>query len=75
VYCVFDRVWEKIEEKMKDAGRGNTGLKKAISDWAKAVGSEHSNGQQFGASMRSPWTYPIAEKLVFSNVNTPKVAG
>ena len=54
---------------MKDAGRLNTGLKKAVGDWAKAVGTQHSEQQQFASSGRSPWTYSIADKLVFSNVS------
>lgn len=64
----FFRVWEKIEEKMKDAGRHNKGLKKIVGDWAKSVGSEHSRQMQFGSSGRSPWGYSLANKLVFSNV-------
>jgi hypothetical protein len=62
-------VWEKIEEKMKDAGRESRGLKKAVGDWAKSVGREHSRQAQFGATGTSPWAYPLASKLVFANVS------
>ncbi len=63
------RVWEKIEEKMKDAGRDSKGLKKVIGDWAKSVGAEYNQSRQFGAPCSSNWTYSIANKLVFSNVS------
>ena len=32
------RVWEKIEEKMRDVGRTTGGLKKRIATWAKGIG-------------------------------------
>lgn len=32
------RVWEKIEEKMKQIAASNGFLKKAIADWAKGLG-------------------------------------
>ena len=31
------RVWEKIEESIKTAGRNNKGIKKAVGDWAKVL--------------------------------------
>jgi hypothetical protein len=30
------RVWEKIEERIREAGKTTTGLKRTIADWAKA---------------------------------------
>ena len=35
------RVWEKIEEKLKELGKKNTGLKKAVMDWAKDAALRH----------------------------------
>lgn len=63
------RVWEKIEEKMKDAGRESKGLKKMIGDWAKSVGANYNQSRQFGAPCSSSWSFIIANKLVFSNVS------
>ena len=35
------RVWEKIEEGVKEAGKDTAGIKKAILDWAKRQAMEH----------------------------------
>ena len=32
------RVWEKIEERIREAGKATTGLKRTLADWAKAAG-------------------------------------
>ncbi len=42
------RVWEKIEEKLKEVGRKNTGVKKAVADWAKAAALEHHTRRMAG---------------------------
>lgn len=34
-------MWEKIEEKLKELGKKNTGLKKAVMDWAKDAALRH----------------------------------
>ena len=39
LYLGVPRVWEKIEESIKTAGRNNNGLKKAVGDWAKVKNS------------------------------------
>jgi long-chain-fatty-acid--CoA ligase ACSBG len=39
------RVYEKIQEKMLEVGRQNTGLKKAIAQWAKASGLHYHNSR------------------------------
>ena len=35
------RVWEKIEEKMREIAKQNSGVKKAVANWAKAAAFEH----------------------------------
>ena len=60
------RVWEKIQAKMVAKGSQNTGLKKKISAWARKVGLEAGYASQRGQSM--PFTYGIADKLVYSKV-------
>ena len=40
-FLAVPRVWEKIAEKMQEAGKENKGLKKAIGNWAKRVATNH----------------------------------
>ena len=42
------RVWEKIQEKMMDVGKKNTGVKKAVADFAKAAAFEHHEERMAG---------------------------
>lgn len=35
------RVYEKIQEKMLEVGKANTGLKKKVATWAKASSFDH----------------------------------
>lgn len=62
------RVWEKIQESMSAIGRQSTGIKKSISTWAKAKGTEYSNNCQFGGSRAKPGCFGCANALVFSKV-------
>ncbi|EGR28339.1 hypothetical protein IMG5_177990 [Ichthyophthirius multifiliis] len=58
------RVWEKIEEKMKEVASSNGWLKTQISTWAKGIGI-------LGAQSRNqnlPFGFGIAKSLVFDNV-------
>lgn len=36
------RVWEKMQEAMKDAGAKSSVMKKKIADWAKGIGLQYS---------------------------------
>jgi len=56
------RVWEKIEEKLKEVGRKNTGVKRVVADWAKAAALDHHTrrmaghqGEQFNICLFSIW--------------------
>ncbi len=60
------RVWEKIQAKIMAAGAQNKGLKKKIAVWARKVGLESGYAEQEGKA--KPWTFGIANKLVFSKV-------
>jgi long-subunit acyl-CoA synthetase (AMP-forming) len=51
---------------MIEAGAKNPPLKKKIAAWARRVGLEAGYAEQRGEA--KPWTYPIADKLVFSKV-------
>lgn len=60
------RVWEKIEEKMRAVGAANTGIKKAVGDWAKSIGVAGSKAKLKGEPL--PWGWTLANAVVFSNV-------
>lgn len=62
------RVWEKIEEKMAQIGRSNTGLKKTLGDWAKGLGTEKSRNFQYGGNRRLPFGFGCANSLILSKV-------
>ncbi|CAD5119946.1 DgyrCDS8527 [Dimorphilus gyrociliatus] len=70
------RVWEKIQEKMIEVGKGITGLKRKLADWAKDVGYRGSIAKMNGAikpgskMKRSsyPYGWSIANFLVFKNI-------
>lgn len=62
------RVWEKMEEKMRQVGSESGTVKKAIANWAKGVGLEAYRNQQVGGSGEIPRLYWLAELLVFKKV-------
>jgi long-chain-fatty-acid--CoA ligase ACSBG len=62
------RVWEKIQEKIVEIGRSNTGIKKMIGDWAKGIGLEKNKNMQFGGNKALPFGYGCANSLVLSKV-------
>ncbi|KIG13567.1 Long-chain-fatty-acid--CoA ligase [Enhygromyxa salina] len=66
VFLGVPRVWEKIQAKMMAAGAQNTGLKKAIAQWARKVGARAIENRQRGEA--PPLVYGLADKLVFSKV-------
>jgi long-chain-fatty-acid--CoA ligase ACSBG len=62
------RVWEKIEEKMVQIGRSNTGIKASLGAWAKGLGREKNKNFQFGGNKRLPFGYGCANSLILSKV-------
>ena len=60
------RVWEKIQAGIQAAGAQNSPLKKKIAAWARKVGLAGGYADQQGRAR--PWTYPLANRLVFSKV-------
>lgn len=62
------RVWEKIEEKMKQLGRETTGIKKMLSTWAKGCGAERSRRAQFGNDHGVPFGYGCANSIVLLKI-------
>lgn len=72
IFFGVPRVWEKIEERIKDIGRSTSGLKKVISSWAKSVAMEKNNNLQYkhpdDYQGKIPFTFPLADALVLSKV-------
>jgi long-subunit acyl-CoA synthetase (AMP-forming) len=66
VFFGVPRVWEKIQAKMTEAGKKNSGLKKKIAAWARGVGLRANQAIQRG--QKPPLFYGLAKKLVFSKV-------
>jgi long-subunit acyl-CoA synthetase (AMP-forming) len=64
VFLGVPRVWEKIQAAVQATGAQTGGLKKRIAAWGRRVGLAGGYADQQGRSR--PWTYPLAERLVFS---------
>ena len=62
------RVWEKIEEKMKQIGRANSALKQMIGNWAKGKGTERARMLQYGNGGGAPCCFGLANAVVLSKV-------
>ena len=69
------RVWEKIAEKMQEAGKANSGLKKAIGNWAKKVATRHHTMIREGKLKpeQFDFQYSLAKKLVTTNCYATEV--
>ncbi|XP_048454796.1 long-chain-fatty-acid--CoA ligase ACSBG2-like isoform X2 [Rhincodon typus] len=61
------RVWEKMEEKMKDAGAESSALKRKLVKWAKGIGLQTSYNMMDGNTLL-PCGYTLANQLVFKKV-------
>merc|ERR1711971_1088157 len=61
------RVYEKIQEKMKEAAKANTGLKKTLSDMAKEAALEH-HFATFEGKPGGGLKYKLGKKVVMSKV-------
>lgn len=68
VFFGVPRVWEKMEEKLREIGRQSTGLKKHIATWAKNIGSLHQADAQVGGSNGRPWGYHLARLIVLGKI-------
>ncbi len=60
------RVWEKVQAGIQLAGAQSGPLRRRIVAWARGVGRAGGEADQQGRPR--PWSYRIAEKLVFSKV-------
>mmetsp|Transcript_19225 Transcript_19225/g.32531 ORF Transcript_19225/g.32531 Transcript_19225/m.32531 type:complete len:660 (-) Transcript_19225:312-2291(-) len=62
------RVWEKIQEKMVQMGRANSGVKALLGKWAKSLGAEHSRLAQYGNRGGAPCCFTCANTLVLTKI-------
>jgi len=62
------RVWEKVQEKMMEIGKQNTGVKKMIANWAKQAAFEHHEERMAGKPGNS-LKYRIARKLILTRIH------
>ncbi len=62
------RVWEKIEEKMVQIGRSNSGVMLLLAKWAKSLGAEHCRMAQYGNGGGAPCCYSAANAIVLTNI-------
>lgn len=60
------RVWEKIDEKMKQVAAENGWLKTKIANWAKSIGVEGTFAEVHGKKL--PFGFGLAKKVVYNNV-------
>jgi len=70
VFFGVPRVWEKIYVKMQEVAKSNTGLKKNLADWAKALSLKYHQDTQYGSPTSGSCMsfYPIA-KLILKEVH------
>jgi long-chain-fatty-acid--CoA ligase ACSBG len=57
-------VWEKIADKIRAIGAANTGVKKAMGDWAKGAALQNSKSKQLGLEIAEPMGLTVALKLL-----------
>jgi long-subunit acyl-CoA synthetase (AMP-forming) len=66
VFLGVPRVWEKIQAGMQAAGAQASPLRRRIAAWARGVGLAAGYADQQGRPR--PWSYGIADHLVFQKV-------
>eukprot|EP00747_Dinoflagellata_sp_TGD_P168209 gnl/TRDRNA2_/TRDRNA2_194067_c0_seq1.p1 gnl/TRDRNA2_/TRDRNA2_194067_c0~~gnl/TRDRNA2_/TRDRNA2_194067_c0_seq1.p1 ORF type:complete len:744 (+),score=162.04 gnl/TRDRNA2_/TRDRNA2_194067_c0_seq1:52-2283(+) len=67
VFLAVPRVYEKMQARMVAVAAANlTGVKKALSTWAKGKGLEYCRNHQPGGSKATPFLYGLADKLILS---------
>ena len=66
LFFAVPRVWEKFEERMKEAGAQAGSLARSLANWAKSKGYEQSMAKQKGGS--SPFCYSFAHWLILGRI-------
>jgi long-subunit acyl-CoA synthetase (AMP-forming) len=66
IFLGVPRVWEKIQAGIQAAGASAPPLRRRVAAWARGVGLEGGRADQ--ERRPRPWTYALADRLVFSKV-------
>uniref|UniRef100_A0AAV2MRN8 long-chain-fatty-acid--CoA ligase n=1 Tax=Knipowitschia caucasica TaxID=637954 RepID=A0AAV2MRN8_KNICA len=61
------RVWEKMQEKMREAGLKASPMRRRVADWAKSIGLQYNYSAMNGENA-VPWGFTLANNLVFKKV-------
>ena len=61
------RVYEKIEEKLREVGAQNGFIKQKIANWAKSLGNKGTYAE-YNTDGKAPICWGLAKSLVFNNV-------
>eukprot|EP00922_Rhytidocystis_sp_ex-Travisia-forbesii_P001941 GHVS01002725.1.p1 GENE.GHVS01002725.1~~GHVS01002725.1.p1 ORF type:complete len:632 (-),score=68.33 GHVS01002725.1:79-1974(-) len=67
-FFAVPRVWEKFEEKIKGVGAQNSGLTKAIGEWAKRVGYEGTYANVV-SGQSPPFGYSLAKNMILTKIH------
>ena len=68
VFLAVPRVYEKIQEKLLQIGATSGPIKRAISTWAKGIGTQLNEALDKNDDSLVPWGHKLADFLVFQNV-------
>lgn len=66
LFCGVPRVWEKMEEKLKEVAATMPGFLQSVSAWAKTKGTLMSEARMFNGT--APWGITLANLLVLNRV-------
>lgn len=66
IFMGVPRVWEKMEEKLKEIGAQSPGILQRLSGWAKTKGTLHSDTKMYGSP--SPFGYSLAHFLILGRI-------
>lgn len=66
IFFAVPRVWEKIQAAIEGAGAARPRLQRSIARWARRQGLVAGYAEQQGQPR--PWTYGLADRLVFGRV-------
>ncbi|XP_037361087.1 long-chain-fatty-acid--CoA ligase ACSBG2-like isoform X2 [Talpa occidentalis] len=69
VFLGVPRVWEKMEEKVKESNAKSSKLKKKVFSWARAIGLRTNIKRMLGRQEMS-MNYRMAKALVFSRIRS-----
>ncbi|XP_014440424.1 long-chain-fatty-acid--CoA ligase ACSBG2 isoform X4 [Tupaia chinensis] len=72
VFFGVPRIWEKMQERIKESGARSSNLKKKVFSWARTIGLRVNTKKMMG-KQDTPVNYRMAKALVFSKVK--KVLG